>query len=224
MIDFLVRDADNPSSILSCLETARRNARAARTALTVDMWESLNDTWLELRSRGSAGEGDDRIVEFLEWVKQRSMLFNGAYANTMLRNDAFYFTQLGTYLERADNTARMLDVKYHVLLPAPDGGGRRARPRPVGVDAARRLGAARLPLGVPRAPGAVDDRRPADPAARDAALAARLLRADHALPRAAGRRSTAASAASATAGPGRSRRGCATAASTRSSRRACTSS
>ena len=122
VIDFLVRDADNPSSVLSCLETARRNARAARTALTVDMWESLNDTWLELRSRGT-GEGDERIVEFLEWVKQRSMLFNGAYANTMLRNDAFYFTQLGTYLERADNTARMLDVKYHVLLPGPDGVG-----------------------------------------------------------------------------------------------------
>jgi uncharacterized alpha-E superfamily protein len=117
VIDFLVRDPDNPSSILSCLETARRNARAARTALTVDMWESLNDTWLELRSLGFSEEKDDRIVEFLEWVKQRSLLFNGAYANTMLRNDAFYFTQLGTYIERADNTARMLDVKYHVLLP-----------------------------------------------------------------------------------------------------------
>jgi uncharacterized alpha-E superfamily protein len=117
VIDFLVRDPDNPSGILSCLETARRNARAARTALTVDMWESLNDTWLELRSLASVAAKDDRIVEFLEWVKHRSLLFNGAYANTMLRNDAFYFTQLGTYLERADNTARLLDVKYHVLLP-----------------------------------------------------------------------------------------------------------
>jgi uncharacterized alpha-E superfamily protein len=119
VIDFLVRDPENPSSILSCLETARRNARAARTALTVDMWESLNDTWLELRSLGFSDDSDDRIDGFLEWVKQRSLLFNGAYANTMLRNDAFYFTQLGTYLERADNTARMLDVKYHVLLPVP---------------------------------------------------------------------------------------------------------
>ena len=123
VIDFLVRDPDNPSSILSCLETARRNARAARTALTVDMWESLNDTWLELRSLGFAAEPDERIVEFLEWVKQRSLLFNGAYTNTMLRNDAFYFIQLGTYLERADNTARMLDVKYHVLLPDADRVG-----------------------------------------------------------------------------------------------------
>jgi len=123
VIDFLVRDPDNPSSVLSCLETARRNARAARTALTVDMWESLNDTWLQLRSLVSASERDDRLIEFLEWVKQRSLLFSGAYASTMLRNDAFYFTELGTYLERADNTARMLDVKYHVLLPREDRVG-----------------------------------------------------------------------------------------------------
>jgi uncharacterized alpha-E superfamily protein len=117
VVDFLVRDRDNPSSVLCCLETARRNARAVRTALTADMWEALNDTWLELRSvEGNAGIGE-RVLRLLEWVKHRSLLFNGAYANTMLRNDAFYFTQLGTYIERADNTARILDVKYHVLLP-----------------------------------------------------------------------------------------------------------
>jgi uncharacterized alpha-E superfamily protein len=123
VVDFLVRDRDNPSSVLSCLETARRNARAVRTALTADMWEALNDTWLELRSfEGHAGMGE-RVLRLLEWVKHRSLLFNGAYANTMLRNDAFYFTQLGTYLERADNTARILDVKYHVLLPERESVG-----------------------------------------------------------------------------------------------------
>jgi uncharacterized alpha-E superfamily protein len=125
VVDYLVRDLDNPSSILSCLETARRNARAVRTALTVDMWEALNETWLGLRSRCPTDPSPDRLGPFLEWIKQRSLLFDGAYANTMLRNDAFYFTQLGTFLERADNTARILDVKYHVLLPRPDavGGG-----------------------------------------------------------------------------------------------------
>lgn len=123
VIDFLVRDPENPSSILSCLETARRNARAVRTALTVDMWESLNETWLQLRSFEPKTDSGDQLSSFLEWVKQRSLLFNGAYANTMLRNDAFYFTQLGTYLERADNTARILDVKYHVLLPQGDRVG-----------------------------------------------------------------------------------------------------
>jgi uncharacterized alpha-E superfamily protein len=124
VIDYLVRDLDNPSSILSCLETSRRNARAVRTALTVDMWEALNETWLGLRARWNPDVSPDRLVPFLEWVKQRSLLFSGAYANTMLRNDAFYFTHLGTFLERADNTARILDVKYHVLLPhkEPVGG------------------------------------------------------------------------------------------------------
>ena len=124
VVDFLVRDPDNPSSVLSCLETARRNARAVRTALTADMWETLNDTWLELRGFESfEGASPERILRLLEWVKHRSLLFNGAYANTMLRNDAFYFTQLGTFLERADNTARILDVKYHVLLPTSESVG-----------------------------------------------------------------------------------------------------
>ena len=123
VIDYLVSDLDNPSSIRSCLETARRNARAVRTALTVDAWESLNETWLAMRSRGVEGTSPDRLAPFLEWVKQRSLLFHGACANTMLRNDAFAFTRLGTHLERADNTARILDVKYHVLLPRQEDVG-----------------------------------------------------------------------------------------------------
>jgi uncharacterized alpha-E superfamily protein len=123
VLDYLVRDLDNPSSIRSCLETARRNARAVRTALTVDVWESINETWLSLRTLGQDGVSPDRLLPFLEWVKQRSLLFDGACANTMLRNDAFCFTRLGTYLERADNTARILDVKYHVLLPREEDVG-----------------------------------------------------------------------------------------------------
>jgi uncharacterized alpha-E superfamily protein len=124
VIEFLAFEPSNGSSILSCLETARRNARAVRTALTVDMWETLNETWLQLRSFGPGPERDgSRGLQFLEWVKHRSLLFQGAYANTMLRNDAFFFTQLGTFLERADSTARILDVKYHVLLPQDEGVG-----------------------------------------------------------------------------------------------------
>lgn len=123
VIDYLVSDLDNPSSIRSCLETARRNARAVRTALTVDAWESLNETWLAMRSREGESLPPDRLAPFLEWVKQRSLLFHGACDNTMLRNDAFAFIRLGTYLERADNTARILDVKYHVLLPRQEDVG-----------------------------------------------------------------------------------------------------
>jgi uncharacterized alpha-E superfamily protein len=123
VIDYLVRDPDNPSSIFSCLETARRNARAVRTALTVDMWDALNETWLKARTGDRSVFAPENLTELLEWVKERSLLFNGAYANTMLRNDAYYFTRLGTFVERADNTARILDVKYHVLLPPYEGVG-----------------------------------------------------------------------------------------------------
>lgn len=122
-VHYLVRDPDNSSSVFSCLETARRNARAVRTGLTVDMWEALNETWLGARSFGETDFEPDRVTVFLEWVKHRSLLFHGAYANTMLRADAYYFTQLGTFVERADNTARILDVKYHVLLPDSDAIG-----------------------------------------------------------------------------------------------------
>ena len=123
VIDYLVRDPDNPSSIFSCLETARRNARAVRTALTVDMWDALNETWYQARTSARFAGPPANLPELLEWVKERSLLFNGAYSNTMLRNDAYYFTRLGTFIERADNTARILDVKYHVLLPRHEGVG-----------------------------------------------------------------------------------------------------
>src|SRR5947208_5491864 len=101
VVDYLVRDPENPSSLISCIETARRNARAVRTALTVDMWEALNETWLGARSFSDADLEPDRVAAFLDWVRHRSLLFHGAYANTMLRNDAFWFTQLGTSVDRA---------------------------------------------------------------------------------------------------------------------------
>jgi uncharacterized alpha-E superfamily protein len=123
VIDYLVRDLDNPSSIAACIETARANARAVRTALTVDMWDALNDTWRQLRETSGVALANDRLPAFLEWVKERSLLFNGAYSSTMLRNDAYCFTRLGTFIERADNTARILDVKYYVLLPKDEGIG-----------------------------------------------------------------------------------------------------
>jgi uncharacterized alpha-E superfamily protein len=124
VIDYLLRDPDNPSSILSCIKIARRNARAVRTALTVDMWQALNETWMGIREKLAAPVPAEQVAETLEWIKERSQLFSGAYNGTMLRNDAYYFTRLGTFLERADNTARILDVKYHVLLPQDaDVGG-----------------------------------------------------------------------------------------------------
>lgn len=123
VISYLVSDPDSPASIVSCFENARRNARAVRPALTYDMWNALNETWLQVRALPPSTFSPDNLPDFLEWVRGRSLLFTGAYANTMLRQDAYYFTRLGSLLERADNTARILDVKYHVLLPSHDGVG-----------------------------------------------------------------------------------------------------
>ncbi len=124
VVSYLAFDRENPSSICNCIETSRRNARAVRTALTSDMWEAVNTSWIELREFESTEMNEDRLTEFLDWVKARTSLVHGVYANTMLRRDGFHFTRIGQFLERADNTARLLDVKYHVRLPsAEDVGG-----------------------------------------------------------------------------------------------------
>ena len=124
VIEFLAFDRDNTSSITNCIETARRNARAVRTALTSDMWEAVNASWQELSVFRSQPMNDDRLTEFLDWVKARVGLFHGVCSNDMLRRDGFHFTRVGQFLERADNTARLLDVKYHVrLAQVSDVGG-----------------------------------------------------------------------------------------------------
>jgi uncharacterized alpha-E superfamily protein len=123
VINFLVFDDSNPSSIRSVVRTARNNGRAVRTALTRDVWESINATWNELVTIKPSDMTKDRIPVFLDWVKQRSMAFRGAVLGTMLRNENYYFSQLGNFIERADNTARILDVKYFILLPKPTDVG-----------------------------------------------------------------------------------------------------
>jgi uncharacterized alpha-E superfamily protein len=121
--DFLAFSYDNPSSIRSCFEAARTNARAVRTALTVEMWDAINGTWLELKRYGNGPTSREELSRFLRWVQESSLLFDGSAYRTMLRNDAYSFTRLGVFMERADNTARILDVKYHMLLPAHEQVG-----------------------------------------------------------------------------------------------------
>ncbi len=123
VINFLVFDDANPSSIRSVVRIARNNGRAVRTALTRDVWESINATWNELVAIKPGELTKDRLPVFLDWVKQRSMSFRGAVLGTMLRNENYYFSQLGNFIERADNTARILDVKYFILLPKPTDVG-----------------------------------------------------------------------------------------------------
>ena len=117
VVNYMLFDEDNPSSVYASLATARRNARAQRTAITREMWESLNGAWIEFSAIEPATLSSNELPPLFDWIKDRSALFRGALLNTILRNDTFYFTQIGTFLERADNTARILDVKYYVLLP-----------------------------------------------------------------------------------------------------------
>ena len=113
VIDFMVRDLTNPSSILSCIRNARENARAVRGSLTTEVWETSNTTWLDLNNLLTGKTLERDPAEFFEWVKFRSHLSRGVMIGTMLKDEAFHFARLGTFLERADNTARILDVKYH---------------------------------------------------------------------------------------------------------------
>jgi uncharacterized alpha-E superfamily protein len=125
VMEFLAFSPDNASSIRSCFEQARTNARAVRTALTMEMWSTINDAWLRLKTYDPAQMTREEVARFLEWVKGVSLMFDGSAYRTMLRNDAYAFSRIGLFIEREDNTARILDVKYHVLLPPNEtvGGG-----------------------------------------------------------------------------------------------------
>ena len=115
VMDFMVKDEGNPSSILSCLRAARENARAVRGTLTTEVWETHNQTWLEVKRMLKAGEFEADPAQFFEWVKFRSHLSRGVTVGTMLMDEALHFMRLGTFLERADNTARLVDVKFHAV-------------------------------------------------------------------------------------------------------------
>ena len=123
VLKFMVSDPDNFSSIFSCLRMARENAHAVRGTLTTEMWETLNSTWIEARGKTFEQIINAGIGEFFEWVKMRSALSRGVTIGTLLQDEAFHFIRLGTLLERADNTARILDIKYHVLRPHDEEEG-----------------------------------------------------------------------------------------------------
>jgi uncharacterized alpha-E superfamily protein len=118
VMDFMVRDETNGSSIIACLRAARENARAVRGALTTEVWETQNQTWLELSNSLRMGAFERDPAAFFERVKIRSHQTRGVTVGTMLMDEALHFLRIGTFLERADNTARLLDVKFQAL-----GGG-----------------------------------------------------------------------------------------------------
>lgn len=115
---FMLFDEENPSSVRSCLLAARTNARSVRTALTTDMWEAINSAWLEFSQLKPRDISGAKLQELLQWVRQVSYRYRGALLSTLLRDDGYAFSQIGNFVERADNTARILDMKYYVLLPS----------------------------------------------------------------------------------------------------------
>jgi uncharacterized alpha-E superfamily protein len=115
VLEFMVRDTNNLSSIVSCIGAARENARAVRGTLTTEVWETTNQTWLELKRLLAGNELHRDPSSLFEWVKFRSHLSRGVQVGTMLQDEALHFVRIGTFLERADNTARLLDVKFQSL-------------------------------------------------------------------------------------------------------------
>jgi uncharacterized alpha-E superfamily protein len=122
VFEFISLDRDYSGSIYSCLRIARENARAVRGSLTSELWETLNSTWLDARSQVARRPLLVDIGQFVEWVKERSHLTRGVTIGTMMRDEAFHFTRIGTFLERADSTARILTAHQGDLVPGADAG------------------------------------------------------------------------------------------------------
>lgn len=116
--NFLLRDKANPGSVLAMIEGARTNARAVRTALTREVWEAVNESWMALKDALARPVREAVLGDVLAAIRRQMTLVRGAMDGTMLRNEIHNFTRIGTFIERADNTARILDVKYYVLLPS----------------------------------------------------------------------------------------------------------
>ena len=117
---YLFFDRDNPNSVASCITLARENGRIVRTALTTQVWDALNTAFQELRLIEAAPRGAHELSKLTEWVMRHTAMVRGAIDATLLRNDGYNFLNMGYYLERGDSTARLMDVKYYVLLPRSD--------------------------------------------------------------------------------------------------------
>jgi uncharacterized alpha-E superfamily protein len=116
--NYILRGANNPSSVLAMMENARTNARMVRTAITREVWEVTNESWMMIRDTLARPVKEAALGQVLDIIRRQTALVRGAMEGTMLRNDIFNFARIGCHIERADATARILDVKYHVLLPS----------------------------------------------------------------------------------------------------------
>lgn len=123
VVEFLAFDKANPGSIMSCLRAARDNARAVRGSISSEMWETFNATWLEARALEPGRLSPENIAGFVDWVKARAHLARGVVLGSMLRDEAYHFMQIGTFLERVDSVARMLLIRLTCEPSADEGEG-----------------------------------------------------------------------------------------------------
>ncbi|MCB5423908.1 alpha-E domain-containing protein [Altererythrobacter sp. CC-YST694] len=116
--NFVLRDRENPQNVLGMIEAARANARSARTSITAEVWEAVNEAWMVLGDLLDRPVREASLGSVLASIRREATLVRGATYGSMLRNEIYHFARAGTFLERADNTARILDVKYYLLLPS----------------------------------------------------------------------------------------------------------
>ena len=116
--NFMLRDRDNPQSVLTMMEAVRSNARLARNAISSEVWEAVNDAWLELKDELANPVGQNHVGEAINHVRRFAIQANGAMQGSMLRSSGYHFARAGSFIERADSVARTLDIKYYLLLPS----------------------------------------------------------------------------------------------------------
>ncbi len=118
VVNFLLRDKNNDASLRGVIDQARHNAKLTRTALTREVWEAVNESWINVNEILKRPVREAELPSILDSIKRNSAMVRGTMQNTMLRNDGYNFARIGNFIERADSTARLLDVKYYVLLPS----------------------------------------------------------------------------------------------------------
>jgi uncharacterized alpha-E superfamily protein len=116
--NYILRDKDSSASVLNTFQQIRSNAREARSAITSEVWEAVNDSWLQIKDMLARPVGEQRVGEVLTAVRRAGTLAHGAVLGSMLREEGFHFARAGTFIERADNIARIMDIKYYLLLPS----------------------------------------------------------------------------------------------------------
>jgi uncharacterized alpha-E superfamily protein len=123
VIEFMLFDKRNPSSVLSCVSFARENARCIRDQLSAELWETINTFYLRLKDDDFTRYAQLGAADYLSWIKAQTQLFHGVADAMLPRTDGWWFYDLGRHLERADNTTRILDIKYYMILPSVQAVG-----------------------------------------------------------------------------------------------------